>query len=696
MCLTLVIGIMMVVVAQPKVAKDANGYAVSVTNQYDYAITIKLFYDDGSQQSVEIQPGETFDNIPQNCKSMTCNGKDMSGIFYRKRIVEPSAPAGNETHEANESAKEKPNVTENNREKPKQEESDPVNESKSQPQIAETAIETVPVEYVGWRKKSTIMQDFEDFLERTSYYSLAKIQQESDDVDKSINQLQMGTEGSESYVEALRRDTATMVSNLEGNRRYQEKFVDDFLGHYSNNSREKAELREQMLGVLNERHDMHEANLIRLENALDDWMANNGKTNWPLWALIAGLCAIFTGLAIWFVKAKKRTPDRRVDVRAYEPQSGTASSRDIVVRRKTTSILKKQSLENVVGSPVYLALNCAEFCQESAVRRIYIKNTCIKDIYNLYAEDLRNPENPKEDGCMVLGRWVHDKENNEYYVSLEDVVMPGDDAVFSEYELNFGGKIKLKVSEKLRKLRRETGLQYDMTCWVHSHPGLGVFFSNQDNTVHMQLRHPSHPHFLVAMVIDILTPQQELGIFTFKPDGTINSKADLTQMYSLEEMYKWAIESERNTFKREDHYDTLAGAKQHENACHGVHLSNSAIIDIDKLTVEHENGMAGMVHGFVQHEGNYSEIAVSIICQQETIPDNELVGCFIITKYCSIPTIRKSIETHVGKIRFVLVYSTSDGMLTTIPIRDRELITDEIYYGEQKLEDLKIWTRRKR
>lgn len=76
---------------------------------------------------------------------------------------------------------------------------------------------------------------------------------------------------------------------------------------------------------------------------------------------------------------------------------------------------------------------------------------------------------------MVLGRWVYDEERDEYYVSLEEIVKPGDDAIFKEYELNFGGKIKLKVAEKLRRLRRETNLQYDMTCWVHSHPGLGVF-----------------------------------------------------------------------------------------------------------------------------------------------------------------------------------------------------------------------------
>ena len=47
---------------------------------------------------------------------------------------------------------------------------------------------------------------------------------------------------------------------------------------------------------------------------------------------------------------------------------------DIVVRRKTTSILKKQSLEDVHNNPSYLKIDCSDFCDDSAVRRIYFKN----------------------------------------------------------------------------------------------------------------------------------------------------------------------------------------------------------------------------------------------------------------------------------------------------------------------------------
>ena len=50
----------------------------------------------------------------------------------------------------------------------------------------------------------------------------------------------------------------------------------------------------------------------------------------------------------------------------------------------------------------------------------------------------------------------------------------------------------------------------------------------------------------------------------------------------------------------------------------------------------------------------------------------------------------------MDKIQFILFYSTSDEMLTAIPVINGQLSTEENYYGEEKLEELKIWTRRKR
>lgn len=368
----------------------------------------------------------------------------------------------------------------------------------------------------------------------------------------------------------------------------------------------------------------------------------------------------------------------------------------IVVRRKTTSILKKQSLDDVIDNNSYYLIESVDFCEDSAVKRIYIKNACVKDIYNMYAEDLRNPDNPKEDGCMVLGRWIYDEQSNEYNVSLEEIVKPGDDAVFQEYELNFGGKIKLRVAEKLRKLRRDTNLQYDLTCWVHSHPGLGVFFSNSDSSVQMQLKHPSHPNFLIAIVVDILTPQQELGIFTFKRDSTINSRNEIKKMYSLEELHKWAVESERNSYKPEDHYNVLSKAESISDNCQGIQLTNGAVIDISSITTEDRTGLAGWIYGYKTQSRGKNEYVVNTVSNVNSNADNDLLGCLVIGTRCSIPSIRKAIADHSNKINFVMFYSVKDETITTIPITNMELSMDEKYYSEEKINDLKIWTRRKR
>ena len=424
--------------------------------------------------------------------------------------------------------------------------------------------------------------------------------------------------------------------------------------------------------------------------------SDNSEKHYWTW-MVPTLAALFILVVAIFmvVKARRRNKKARENI-LMAATSGSNGNTDIVVRRKTTSLLHKQSLDDVINDGNYLAINCTDFCNDSAVKTMYIKNTCIIDIYNMYAEDLRNPNNPKEDGCMVLGRWVRDAERDEYSVSLEETVFPGDDAIFAEYELNFGAKIKLKVSEKLRKLRRETDLQYDLTCWVHSHPGLGVFFSNTDCSLHLLHKHPTYPKFLTAIVIDILTPQQELGIFTFKHDLNINSKAELTKLYSLEEWYKWALESRRTSIKFEDLYNTLAVAKSRTSQCYTIGLTNSAIIDIDKITTQQGQNTIYYIHGFTSQQMNQSiHIAIKVE-DAESIPENELIGCFVLANHCSIPTINKAVAGCLDKIKFVLVYSKADGILTTIPVISNDLCTDETYYGEQQLEELKIWTRRKR
>ncbi len=511
--------------------------------------------------------------------------------------------------------------------------------------------------------------------------------------------------------------TDTLPTTDEKNR----LFVDGFFSQYKDDfglivikkddgseasPQEVDELFQRCITLLEE----EEATIITVQNLNQEnedssFLKNLSSLEVRQLAIRVGVIGILvliliTIVVLWAKAKKKKKPVADNDMYATDTNPSNSgnneASNDVIIRKKTSSVLNKQSLEDVVNNSNYLAINCADFCTDSAVKTMYIKNTCIIDIYNMYAEDLRNPDNPKEDGCMVLGRWVHDEQYDEYVVSLEEIVFPGDDAVFAEYELDFGGKIKVKVNEKLRKLRRETNLQYDLTCWVHSHPGLGVFFSNTDSNLHLIHKHPSHPKFLTAIVIDILTPQQELGVFTFKHDMGINSKADLTRLYSLEEWYKWAIGSRRNSVAIEEHYNTLDKAKSRNKGCYNIQLSNSTIIDVDLIATSQNHEGLYFVHGFTMQQMDQTSIIAVKIDNAETIVDNELIGCFMVVTHRSYPTIKKEVANYLGRIGFVMVYSVSDGILTTIPVVDNDLCADESYYGEQPLEELKIWTRRKR
>lgn len=624
----------------------------------------------------------------------TCNG-------YRETLwAAPSAPVEDRKPEAKDMDEE-------------------ISESASTPERAETPTRNDEETFASQPKAARnvmsepqIKRAFEKMLEEDAFYSSSFLQELNKYADEQVYMISYlkDAESRERYIEEKQireyiRKNEGLIDQKEADMEGDVgSFLDANFGYMDVSSRSDCE--DDLKNLLEDRITQRRNALDKLRSEIGEGgvvttvVKNAVRTLFSGTSIainiLVGLLIVALGVSLAVLLAKKRNKKKVSDQMRTEESREEAKS-NIVVRRKTTSILKKQSLEDVQHNPAYLPLDCADFCADSAVRRIYFKNTCVKEIYNLYAEDLRNPENPNEDGCMVLGRWVHDAENDEYYVSLEEIVKPGDDAVFKEYELNFGGKIKLKVSERLRRLRRETNLQYDMTCWVHSHPGLGVFFSNADSSVQMQLKHPTHPKFLIAIVIDILTPDQELGIFTFKHDMTINSKADLVKMYSLEDLHKWAVESDRTSFKAEDFRNIMQTASQRIDSHFGIELSNGAIIDMCQLQTEQASGVQAWVHGYVcQNNNGKSEYLVKSVALTKQSPENDLIGCFISDAHCSIPTIRKIIANDYQNVKFILFYSAADDMLTAIPVVGNQVSVDERCYGEEKLEELKIWTRRKR
>ncbi len=670
-----------------EVVSESTILLKSITNESGYDIKINIKKDGISIATTEIKNGESK-KIHQQCDvvSASVQGSVQGGSFplWDKKKTKAAWKKANTPKVIEES-----NVP-NDDEALKPEKTNKGSKNESQKTIKRIT-------------GNSVISSFLKKYEQDNYWSISSIRADEEDINNHIEALKNWTD-KDAYIK--NKDLNKYLSEQSKIFNEKKESINDiaaaFLLLYKNKTIiSEFSCKDSIISIFEERAEIRKNALNQLRNTIDadssDSEFDLGKINKLAIINIAIIVAIILSLLTWFVFAmQNRKKQKRQGYTRHQPIETNTDTPTIVVRRKTTSILKKQSLEDVIGNKAYWEIDCSDFCSDSAVRKIFIKNTCIKDIYNMYAEDLRNPDNPKEDGCMILGRWVYEEQANEYYVSFEETVQPGDDAVFQEYELNFGGKIKLKVAEKLRKLRRDSNLQYDLTCWVHSHPGLGVFFSNSDSSVQMQLKHPSHPNFLTAIVVDILTPQQEFGIFTFKHDSTINSKNDLKKMYSLEDLHKWAVESDRLSFKADDYYDTLSKSEALYEDCKGIQLNNSAIIDLCSIITESNMGLVGWAHGYMTMSRGKKEYIVNSILSSEQSTDNDMLGSLVIGTHRSIPSIRKAISNYSDKVRFVLFYSLSQETLTTIPIDNLQLSMDEKFYSEEKLEELKIWTRRKR
>lgn len=600
-------------------------------------------------------------------------------------------------------------------------------------------------------ENSEVIANFRQHIEQTPYLSEQAIRALNDKVTSYIDELKdltdrdgfIADEGLESFLASQREELQAQQNGMQG-------LIDNFLRQYQGIIiADSAACRDSLQRIVNDRLGRLETNLNLLEREMNAEAEPEGKPmNWVLIGGIAGGVLLLIIIIALLRSASRKKPGNsgysgnpgNSGYSGNSGNSGKAGDPGIVVRRKTATILKKQSLEDVMDNPNYLKVDLEDCCYESAVRRMYLKNKCVVDIYNMYTNDLEHPDQAKEYGCMVLGRWVHDPENNEYYVSLEEIVLPGDDAIFEEYELNFGGKIKLRVHEMLRKLRSTTNLQYDLTCWVHSHPGLTVFFSNSDSSVQDQLKHPQHPNFLTALVIDTLTPSMETGVFTFHRDHTLNSKNDLKKLYSLKEWYQWAQQSLKENGgatpqgaqspqqaqpaqqdqpaqpAQQDQqpqtpqtpqqpvkpqepsqsataFDTLASAKEHTTACYGIELTRDMVVDICMALVGQSNGVAGIIHGTSRKEGPVTVHTADRLSNKEKEEDLQPLGRFVVAQHCSLPTVRKAIGDDIEKLKFVLVYTTADGQLTSIPVISGDLCADASYYGEQGIDELRQWTK---
>ncbi len=142
-----------------------------------------------------------------------------------------------------------------------------------------------------------------------------------------------------------------------------------------------------------------------------------------------------------------------------------------------------------------------------------------------------------------------------------------------------------------------------------------------------------------------------------------------------------------------DYIDILSHAAARLMDCHSIMMNKQAVMELKQLTDHQEGGLVGFVHGSMSVNNEQTTYTIERICSQPQMQNLQLMGCVVVSPHTSLPSVKKAVAPFIGLLKFVMVYSSADGIVNTIPVLRQELCIDGHFYGEQKLEDLISWVR---
>lgn len=393
--------------------------------------------------------------------------------------------------------------------------------------------------------------------------------------------------------------------------------------------------------------------------------------------MAGGALALIVLLIVVIVVIKKKRSSK-------QPQNDP----NIISIINDESITYEHGLKHVIDRPnEYLSFDMDKVFVSSAVNKVYMSTDLVKKLYDFFSNSLEAGGRTNETGCFIVGCWDQGRDGR-YDVSLEYMVEPGDDADFGEYSLNFGKKISVNMASVIDNLAQKSKRDYLLTCWMHSHPGLGLFLSNQDLIVQRQLTYPDHANRLIAIVIDTNTPDFKTGFFTAKRDGKMNNKEEVKQWFSFEDIYREARDLSRNNVVKEE---TVSRQPVHDG--YSVELENGelrsicfaphAINQIESTLYSSTKGVAGYLFGDI--EGDMARIDCCL-----TYENDEKIGCLVYQDNLT-ESVLAAYASKLSGCSFV-INSTNDDKLYIWTKSDGSFVKT----GETSLPQMKEWIRRKR
>lgn len=363
-------------------------------------------------------------------------------------------------------------------------------------------------------------------------------------------------------------------------------------------------------------------------------------------------------------------------------------------------------LRDKIGSEYY-EIDMNTIFKDTAIRYVYFKRDCILDIYKFFNDSLKTDKKTNETGCFIIGTWEYTEGNNKQYnVSLDSVIKPSDDAVYGEYELDFGAKIGISLETSIINLREKTGLEYVHTAWMHSHPGLGLFLSSHDLVAQSQLSYSDHPKRMLAIVLDTNTPDFKTVFFSPKQDGSMNNmdingnNENPMQILSLETLYQWARNPKSFNNSKAQNYFKIEIESQ-DAKINELLFSSSAIIDMDVDMENISKGLYGYFYGDVSYKQHPSQ--KTIVLDDFRLKDDETqrgmrpIACMLVERDFSYDDILRKYTPIINRFDCCAVYEFDKDIVHIMLKNNEGLFSNtngRIYYVPMM--ELKKWTRRKR
>lgn len=261
---------------------------------------------------------------------------------------------------------------------------------------------------------------------------------------------------------------------------------------------------------------------------------------------------ILAGGYIYFRGIVKRKVSKQNTAGKQDSTNGVAGENDMVegmeILDDNDEKLKAKGLEIVrkLNMIKYYEFDVHDIIEDTAVRKVYFSNEFIIDSYEYFEDKMveigsDDLDSLYEYGGYIIGRWdVSLYDDEQYDISLEHFIKPGDDAKFSKFNIDFGYQISFNMETKLIDLAKHNNEQV-LVGWLHSHPGHNVFLSNYDIEVQERFRNQFHPNRHIALVFDPNTQDWDMGLFTFKKSGEMNNKEEVKSLMNFHHLYDWAL-----------------------------------------------------------------------------------------------------------------------------------------------------------